>query len=108
MAMYDASGESGGAYWNYDQTPQNYGPTDPPARSANPDMQYLGTGNPWENTPEGLAAINKQYGGAQGGQSAQSWLEQYQNGNNASEGLDRTLQGLKASGYYAANFMYGN
>jgi hypothetical protein len=78
------------------------GPNYIPSSSLNPETGYA-----W-NSKEDLAATNKLYGGAQGGQSAESWLSQYQNGNQATEGIGRTLQGLQASGYDAKPFMYGN
>jgi hypothetical protein len=73
-----------------------------PSGDINPE-----TGFRW-NSAEDLRELNKRYGGASGGQPVEDWLKQYQHGNQASEGLDRTLQGLTAAGYAAAPYMYGS
>lgn len=59
-------------------------------------------------SPADIAAQNKQYGGASGGQSVEDWLRQYQAGNSATEGIGRTLTGLQGAGYNASPYMYGN
>jgi hypothetical protein len=117
MAMFDLTegGEDRGYPWD-DRGNSGFNVSQPETPQPKPDagaMQYIPstpvnpeTGFAW-NSKEDLAATNKKYGGAAGGQTVEDWLKQYQVGNQATEGLDRTLQGLQASGYKASPYMYG-